>query len=292
VTAVAPPQGDLARQFAGQHLPTIEAGLERCLAGHEAALPELDRATRLAAGVGAAPGHRWRPLLVLAGAWAAQVDPKSALNVGLAVELTHTASLVLDDLPCMDDCATRRGLPATHRTVGSAGAILIALGLLGRAAELLATAPRNGTVLGRAWGRVIGLSGMSGGQAVDLVARQGLALRGSARRLHRRKTTALAAFALGAGARAGGASPVACAALERFGRDLGWAYQLADDDADREQDHPSAFAPPSSSRRHPVRLLRRAQRHLAGTPSIAPAGVALLSAFAREIVPCDPSDGC
>lgn len=286
MTTVAAVEFDTARAFARRHLPAIELGLARSLADLEPALGALRGATLQAAGVGGPAGHRWRPLLVLAGSEAAGVAPEDGMGAALAVELTHTASLVLDDLPCMDDCGTRRGAAATHRLVGTGGAILAALGLLGRAAELLAAAPRNGSRLCRTWGRVIGLNGMSGGQALDLAARQGLVLRGAARRLYRQKTTALAAVALGAGARAGGAPGRSCAALERFGRDLGWAYQLLDDARDESDDaadgRPRAVRCP---RRHAALLQHRAERRLRETPALSPGGMALLFGFAREIVP-------
>ncbi len=277
---------DAVRAFAGKHLPAIEDGLRRALADLNPTLGTIRQAARAAVGVGGPGGSRWRPLLTLAGARATGVDAGDALDAALAVELTHTASLVLDDLPCMDDGALRRGCPATHRLVGQSGAILIALGLLARATELLARAPHNAPWLCTAWGHAVGLAGMSGGQAVDLRLEAGGPPRGAARRLHRQKTTALAAFALAAGARAGGASARVGEALGRFGRDLGWAYQLADDAADREEDRRAGRA---TRRHHPLRqshvLLRRAERTLAAEAGLMPAGLTLLVAFGRMIVP-------
>ena len=285
MTAVAAPACD-PRAFAALELPRIEAGLGRALAGLDPALGDLRDATRRAAGVGGGGGRRWRPLLTLAGARAAGCETAAALDAALAVELTHTASLVLDDLPCMDDSARRRGLPATHRLVGSSGAILVALGLLARSAELIGGVPRTGAGLCRAWARAIGLAGMSGGQGVDLAARDGMVPRGGARRLYRRKTTALAAFALGAGARAAGAAPGAVDALERYGRDLGWAYQLADDAADAAQDRADGRAGQERSPlRQAARLLRRAERRLLAAPELDADGLELLLEFGHAIVP-------
>jgi len=285
VTTIAATALEIPLAFAACHLPGIERGLERAFADLDPALGSLGSATRCAVGTEGVPGHRWRPLLTLAAAEAAGVEAATVLDVALAVELTHTASLVLDDLPCMDDCEVRRGMPATHRVVGTSGAILVALGLLGRAAELLAGAGRNGPALCRSWGRVVGLRGMSGGQAMDLAFRSAGPLKGGARRLYREKTTALAAFALSAGARAGGAAPRLGSALERFGRDLGWAYQLADDAADRQQDQRGdRLVAPHTVLRHASRLLRRAERRLADTPGMDVRGVDLLCGFGRAIV--------
>jgi hypothetical protein len=82
---------------------------------------------------------------------------------------------------------------------------------------------------------MIGLAGMSGGQAID-VAVVGRRLFGAERRLHRAKSTALPAFALESGARSAGADDAACAVLASFGRSLGWAHQLRDDAVDRIED--------------------------------------------------------
>jgi geranylgeranyl pyrophosphate synthase len=291
VTAVVEPARQLSppdavRAFAARHLPAIEDGLRQSLGALDPHLGRIRQATQAAVGIGCPGGSRWRPLLTLAAARAANVELADALEAAVAVELTHTASLVLDDLPCMDDSALRRGSPATHRLVGPSGAILIALGLLARATELLARAPHDAASLCAAWGRTVGLAGMSGGQAVDLAQAVAGPARGAARRLHRQKTTALAAFAVSAGARAGGAPAATTDALERFGRALGWAYQLADDAADTEEDR---LIGRDTGRRDPrqagTRLLRGAERMLAGSGGLTPAGLALLIAAGRMIVP-------
>jgi geranylgeranyl diphosphate synthase type II len=278
----------VARTFAANHLPLVEAALRQSLADLDPALGPIRSAARAASGIGRPGASRWRPLLTMAGARAAGVDPCLTLDVAVAVELTHTASLVLDDLPCMDDGVVRRGSPATHRVIGSGCAILVALGLLGRAAELLARAPHEAPALCRSWGRAIGLAGMSGGQCIDL----GLSghgpgeLHGAARRLHRHKTTALAAFALGAGARAGGAAPAVVDALERFGRDLGWAYQLADDATDDLEDRRlGRGTAPERRQRAGARLVARAERGLLAASGLTSEGQALLLAFSRLLVP-------
>jgi geranylgeranyl pyrophosphate synthase len=168
--------------------------------------------------------------------------------------------------------------------VGTAGAILLSIGLLAKASEVLAQAPRNVEGLVGEWGRTFGLAGMAGGQAVDLSARG--PLHGALRRLHREKSTALSAFAVSAGARAAGASEETRAGLHRFGRDLGWAYQLADDAADRAEDR--ALGRPlggRNPRRQSERLLLRALGALDATPGLVPGGADLLSSLAELVVP-------
>jgi geranylgeranyl diphosphate synthase, type II len=198
--------------------------------------------------------------------------------------LTHAASLVLDDLPCMDDSSERRGGAATHREVGAAGAILVAVGLLGRAAELVASSRVGAAELGGAWGWTIGLLGMSGGQALDLAARRRMT--GAKRRLHRQKTTALCALALEGCTRAAGGSADACAAVRAYALHLGWAYQLADDAADLSQD--GAIGRPPGGRsplRQSRRLMQRAEQRLRADGSIDPRGVELLIGLGRTVVP-------
>ncbi len=277
---------DRAAAFSSRWLPLLDDELRRAVDGLGAELGGVEGAVARAVGVGGAAGRRWRPLLTFAAARACGGDPAEAMGVAAAVEVTHTASLVLDDLPCMDDDETRRGSPATHRLVGPAGAILVAIGLLGRASELLAASPRDGAGLCAEWGRCFGLRGMAGGQAADLAGWR----TGATRRLLREKTTALSAFAVTAGARAAGADAEPREALAAFGRALGWAYQLADDAQDVEQDAAAGRRCPSRApRRHAARLLRLAEDRLAQTAGLVPEGAELLSAFARSIVPLGPT---
>ncbi|TVR64971.1 MAG: hypothetical protein EA422_05385 [Gemmatimonadales bacterium] len=274
---------DLAVAFPTEVLPLLERELYRSTVHHAGLPPGLEEELRQAVGIPGGGGRRWRPLLSLAAARACGGDLRDALGVAVAVELTHTASLVLDDLPCMDDADERRGASATHRRVGLSGAILLAVGLLARSAELLGQSSRSAGELAGVWGRCFGLSGMAGGQAVDLLGtfRHG----GCARRLHRRKTTDLAAFAVWGGAAAAGAGAATQEALWGFGEDLGWAYQLADDARDLDEDAALGKAP--GGRRpaaQSIRLLGRARRRLRQAPGLSPDGVALLAGLGCRIV--------
>lgn len=274
---------DLSASFPGEVIPLLDRALYHSTI-HDAGLPAgLEDALRHAVGIPHGGGRRWRPLLALAAAKACGGDLEDALGVAVAVELTHTASLVLDDLPCMDDANQRRGTHATHRQVGLSGAILLAIGLLAKSAELLGRSRRGGGEMAGVWGRSFGLSGMAGGQAVDLLGtfQKG----GCHRRLHRRKTTDLAAFAVWGGATAVGAADGTREALWRFGQDLGWAYQLADDARDLDED--AALGKPPGGRRpaaQSIRLLRRARRRLDEAPGISSEGLALLAGLGCRIV--------
>ena len=177
-------------------------------------------------------GRRWRPVLTLLGARLTGAPADAALEAACGVEFVHTASLVLDDLPGMDDGLERRGRPTVHCRYGEGVAMLAALALLNRGYELFATldarVPGGGGLLAEAT-RAIGADGMIGGQAADLGdgATAPLASR-------QRKTVTLVRLAAAAGALAGGAPRDDVGALSAFGESLGDAYQVPDDllDAD------------------------------------------------------------
>jgi len=277
--------------FLERHRTRLESRLARVSADLGAGLEGLPEVIARAVGTDGRGGRRWRPMLTLAAAEASGVGrelEESALDVAIAVELTHTASLVLDDMPCMDDSASRRGEPATHRLVGSAGAILLSVGMLARAVELLGGQDRVGASICENWGRAIGLHGMAGGQAMDVTAKG--PLRGAARRLHRAKSSLLPAFALASGARAAGADAATCAGLDSFGRSLGWAYQLLDDVEDLEED---ARLGRVTSGLHPLalsrRIMRRAYRRLRRQPGLDEEGREILIGLAGRVVMSEAS---
>ncbi len=179
-------------------------------------------------------GKRLRPFLVHAAAALGVADAAAVLRVGAAIELVHAYSLVHDDLPAMDDAATRRGRPSCHVAFGEATAILAGDALQALAFEALARADwpapaelRAGLVAGLA--RAAGAAGMCGGQAIDLAA-EGAALDEAAIvRLQALKTGALIAFACEAGARLAGLDPERLARVGAYARALGLAFQIKDD---------------------------------------------------------------
>lgn len=119
------------------------------------------------------PGKLVRPQLAVTAAHAHGLPLRRALELGCAIEFFHTASLVLDDLPCMDDATLRRGIPCVHRQHGDATAILTALALINRAYALVHSAfsaqPRALRAQASAClDRALGAAGLVGGQAWDL----------------------------------------------------------------------------------------------------------------------------
>jgi geranylgeranyl diphosphate synthase type II len=197
-----------------------------------------------------AGGKRLRPLLVLLACRAAGGDETAALAAGSAVEMVHTYSLIHDDLPAMDDDDLRRGMPTSHKRFGEALAILAGDALLTLAFGVLTDAypPATAAACCRELAAGAGPAGMVGGQVLDLAAEgriPGAAQVGGVADLeavHVRKTGALyrAALRMGAfaarGERPGGPEPAVLAALDRFGRCFGLAFQITDDLLDVQGD--------------------------------------------------------
>ncbi|MCZ6918256.1 MAG: polyprenyl synthetase family protein [Gemmatimonadetes bacterium] len=182
-----------------------------------------------------APGKRLRPALVLA-LYQELGGNGDVSEIAAAVEVVHTYSLVHDDLPCMDNDDLRRGRPTTHRqfdvaTAGEAGLAMVPLA----ARVLAAGCTRLGCsdeVLGRVAAelfRAAGAAGMIGGQVLDLEAEGRPVAIEYLREIHRRKTGALIEASAVIGAIAGGAAPSRLAAVRAWGREVGVAFQIADD---------------------------------------------------------------
>lgn len=182
------------------------------------------------------PGKRLRPIAALLAGECFGAERRGVLPFAVAVELVHCASLILDDLPAMDDAASRRGAPALHKQVGEADAILAAFGLLARAFPLAAAVNDDGGELGRRLVEILesaaGAAGMCEGQSLDL-AFDGSGGLAALRAIHRLKTGSLFRTALHGGALIAGATPEQCGRILDYGDALGVAFQIADDLRDR-----------------------------------------------------------
>jgi geranylgeranyl pyrophosphate synthase len=224
----------------------IEGVLERALALPDPGTQRLREAMRYSV-LGA--GKRLRPTLVYLtgeslGAPLAALDPPAA-----AVELIHVYSLVHDDLPAMDDDDLRRGRPTCHRAYDEATAILVGDALQALAFSVLASEPGAESSatrhldlhvrleMIRVLARATGTGGMAGGQAVDLAAVGQRLSVAAIEHMHRRKTGALIECSVVLGALAAGVTGGPdLAALERFGAEIGLAFQIKDDILDVEGD--------------------------------------------------------
>lgn len=187
-------------------------------------------------------GKRVRGLLALETAKAYGVSQAHALQVACAIEALHAYSLVHDDLPAMDNADTRRGRPTLHVQHDEATAVLAGDALQALAFQLLAdpaTAPqpevRAELCLGLA--QASGYQGMCGGQMLDMIAETEPGFdRVTTRRLQARKTGALIAFAVEAGAILGQASAEERQALRKYADRLGLCFQITDDLLDARAD--------------------------------------------------------
>ncbi|MCB2064099.1 MAG: polyprenyl synthetase family protein [Novosphingobium sp.] len=186
-------------------------------------------------------GKRIRPLLLRATAQMYGVDRDVALRAGVAVEAIHVYSLIHDDLPCMDDDALRHGKPTLHLAFDEATAVLAGDALHAFAFEVLSDPavradPFVRVELLRALGEASGLRGMAGGQMMDLVAETSHFDLPTITRLQQLKTGALLAASVEMGAILGHVAAEGRTHLRGYARDIGLAFQIADDLIDREGD--------------------------------------------------------
>ncbi len=182
-----------------------------------------------------APAKRLRPTLTLLAAahFGGESAQGAALDPACAVELVHTASLILDDLPSMDDAALRRGRPASHRRFGEDVAILSAVGLLNQAFGVIARAhavdPLVRLQLIERLSGAIGFDGLVAGQVRDLRERAEVGDAAGLHQLNHQKTGVLFVAAVEAGALVAGAQGARLAAASGFAVNLGSAFQILDD---------------------------------------------------------------
>ena len=187
-----------------------------------------------------AGGKRLRPILCMeAGRMVAGSLPAGIEELGAALEMLHTYSLIHDDLPALDNDDLRRGRPTCHKAFGEALAILAGDALQTRAYEVLARL----RCLAEARVRIIEeiargtgtLSGMIGGQVVDLEAEHKKPDLATLEYIHRSKTAALIAASAVSGGLYGEASEDAVNRLRCYGQAIGLAFQIVDDVLDVTQ---------------------------------------------------------
>jgi geranylgeranyl diphosphate synthase type II len=183
-----------------------------------------------------APSKRVRAVLTLLTAELCDGADDGAVVAACAIEMIHAASLILDDLPSMDDAALRRGRPANHVAFGEAIAILAAFGLLDEAFRVVVRSyePAQASKLTLLMSEAVGSQGLIGGQAADLLATEQQITFDMLERIHRGKTGALFSAAATAGAITADAAAELFAALQAFAKNLGLAFQIIDDLLDVE----------------------------------------------------------
>ena len=187
-----------------------------------------------------AGGKRLRPILCMeAGRMAAEQLPAGIEDVGAALEMLHTYSLIHDDLPALDNDDLRRGRPTSHKVFGEAIAILAGDALQTQAYEVLAQVrcPAEARVaiireIAHGTGTV---DGMIGGQVVDLEAEHAKPSLETLEYIHRSKTAALITASVVSGGMYAGATADQVARLRSFGQSVGLAFQIVDDVLDVTQ---------------------------------------------------------
>ena len=193
-------------------------------------------------------GKRLRPLLTVAAARLFSIDEARAVRAGCAIEAIHVYSLIHDDLPCMDDSELRRGKPTAHVLFGEAEAVLAGDSLHALAFEILADPAthedpwvRSDLVLELA--RAAGPAGMAGGQMMDLAAEGRQLDLQAVTRLQQLKTGALIEYAVEAACIMAKLPAEARTPYRGYARNIGLAFQIADDLIDERSDDAAAGKP-------------------------------------------------
>lgn len=211
--------------------------LERLLPPGTQAPPSIHQAMRHSVFAG---GKRLRPILCYEAARMVSGSlPDGIEELGAAIEMLHTYSLIHDDLPALDNDDLRRGKPTCHKAYGESTAILAGDALQTYAYEVLSKlrCPAAARVriieeTARATGTI---NGMIGGQVMDLEAEHTRPDAATLEQIHRSKTGALITASLVAGGHYAGASETELQRLREFGRASGLAFQIADDILDVTQ---------------------------------------------------------
>ena len=180
------------------------------------------------------PGSLIRPRLVVQTAVAYGVETARANDLAIALEYFHSASLLFDDLPCMDNAQERRGVPCAHLVYGEAGAILAALGLINRAYALTWRALTGSSQKRQQKAMAfveqsLGVDGVLNGQSLDLHYSSLPHTRETTERIARGKTVSLIRLTVVLPAMIGDASPRELQLLDRIAVFWGLAYQVLDD---------------------------------------------------------------
>jgi geranylgeranyl diphosphate synthase, type II len=231
-------------QLVKSGLAITDAALERLLPHTETQPHSIHRAMRHSVFAG---GKRLRPLLVIESArMVAGALPDGAVDVGAAIEMLHTYSLIHDDLPALDNDDLRRGKPTCHVVYGEAMAILAGDALQTLAYQTLAQLPGDAAAkieivkeIAIATGTGVGTEGLApgmiGGQVWDIEGEGKKPTAEMVEAIHRSKTGALITVSIVAGGLIGGANASEINNLRLFGQRAGLAFQIVDDILDMTQ---------------------------------------------------------
>ena len=214
-----------------------DAALERLLPPETQRPEVIHRAMRHSVFAG---GKRLRPILCIEAARMISGKlPEGVEDLGSALEMLHTYSLIHDDLPALDNDDLRRGRPTCHKAFGEANAILAGDALQTYAYEVLAKlrcpADRRVRIIAEIAHDTGTVDGMIGGQVLDLESERKKPTAEILEYIHRSKTGALITASLVSGGIYGGGSDQQIEKLRTFGRAIGLAFQIVDDVLDVTQ---------------------------------------------------------
>ncbi|MDY3868078.1 MAG: farnesyl diphosphate synthase [Pyramidobacter sp.] len=183
-----------------------------------------------------AGGKRIRPVLCISGAQLFGLEAEKVLPMALAFEMVHTASLIHDDLPCMDNDTMRRGKPTNHVVFGETLALLAGDALFFYAFESalsgltkLDTPPQRALRALSLFADALGPRGICGGQVLDTDAQSQSSAQDFVMNIASMKTMVLICAALASGAVLAGADGEDLRRVTEYGRLVGIAFQVADD---------------------------------------------------------------
>jgi geranylgeranyl diphosphate synthase type II len=228
------------RTYLDEKKKIVDAALENYCPKAMEFPPTLHQAIRYSVFAG---GKRIRPILSMAAFDAVGGKGDGILPFACALEMIHTYSLIHDDLPAIDDDDFRRGRPTCHKTFGEAMAILAGDALLTEAFQLMTNCSVQGAPAGREKlmldlvnkvAQASGISGMVGGQVVDIESEGQDVDLATVQYIHTHKTGAMILVSVQIGARLGGAEGEILKAYTHYGERIGLAFQIADDILDVE----------------------------------------------------------
>jgi geranylgeranyl diphosphate synthase, type II len=228
-----------AREIRNSGVELVDRALDRLLPGADQAPVSIHGAMRHSVFAG---GKRLRPVLCMEAARMIACSgqlPPGVEELGAAIEMLHTYSLIHDDLPALDNDDLRRGKPTCHVVFGEAIAILAGDALQTQAYEVLAglqcPAPQTVEIV-RSIAQATGtVDGMIGGQVMDLEAEEHTPTPEVVEAIHRAKTGALIRVSLVTGGIYAGGAASDIERLQKFGRKAGLAFQIMDDVLDVTQ---------------------------------------------------------
>ena len=222
-----------------EDLVRISAKVDNALNSRLANIDAPEKVVRAMRHAALSGGKRLRPFLVIQCAGLFDVSSDLAMPVALALECLHTYSLIHDDLPAMDDDDLRRGQPTVHVEFDEATAILAGDGLQALAFEIITEAEQHYSAsiccrLVHDLAHSAGVSGMVGGQILDLAFEKSVPDLSDIERMQAMKTGSLFRYACTCGVTIGGGSAEDRGRLENFANAFGLAFQITDDLLDEE----------------------------------------------------------